>query len=380
MADLPDGLDDMDAYADEFERLGQAAGADLRAHPPADGDRLVVRSARRRRTARGIGSAVTVAALVVGLAWVVRSDDPPAPSGVPPAQVDPGWIVYEVGGGPRQMLKLVRPDGSDARLLVPDLDGGDQSKPDWSPDGTRIVFTMATSGGESLWTVAADGSDPTLLLDCSDDCIFLDDPSWSPDGTKIVYARMTRRNDDQALGSLEQIDVDARTVDVLLTGEDADFFAGPRWSPDGRSIVLEVVHRSDSTLAADVTGVTLSVVDLATPSPTLRPLTGAQAFAVTPDWSPTGDLIVYAAPPDPTTQNHDLFTIAPIGGQPQRLTALADSGGYAVFPTFTPSGDQVIFSASTRPGDVPVLATINSNGGEPTTIGPPTISATHPRR
>ena len=376
---VPDGLDEMDHFADEFERLGRAAGAELRATPTSDGERAVARSAGRRRSALAAGKVAIALALVVGTAWVVRSDDQPLiPSDDLPVPVDPGWIAYEARLDDRLLLFLIRPDGSDPHPLVPELDGGDQSKPDWSPDGKQIVFTMADGGRESLWTVGVDGSNPQMLLECSDECAFLDDPSWSPDGGHVVYGRMAN-DGDRAIGTLEQVDLATGTVEVLLEGEGHDFFAGPRWSPDGRSLVVEVVHRDTPTLEAEVTGETLSVVDLRGSTPTVQPLPGASADAVNPDWSPRGDLIVYAAPASPTATNNDLFTIAPTGGSPQRITFFADDGGYAAFPSFDHSSHRIVFSAVT-PNSAPMLAHVDIDGDNLVNkIGQAFVSASHPR-
>lgn len=380
MADVaPEGLDEMDDFADEFERLGRVAGAELRAMPSSDGAATVTRSASRRRAVATASKVGVALALLAGTGWVARGNyQQSIPNDTAPAPVDPGWIVYEAGAGGRELLFLVRPDGSDPHPLVPNLDGGFQSKPDWSPNGEQIVFTMPTQGGESLWTVGVGGSNPRVLLECSDACVYLDDPSWSPDGAHVVYARM-RDEDGATVGSLERVNVATGAVDVLLEGEDHDFFAAPRWSPDGRSLVVEVVHRDDATLQAEVTGTTLSVVDLGSNTAIMQPLPGASPDAVTPDWGPTGDLIVYAAPPSATSTDNELFTIAPTGGTPSRLTFLTADGGNAAFPSFDNTGQRIVFSATT-PSNASVLAHIDVNGDNlTTTIGEATISGIHPR-
>jgi Tol biopolymer transport system component len=73
---------------------------------------------------------------------------------------DGQWIVF---GGSSHLLYRVRPDGTDRQtipVVSPSLDAF-LYRPDWSPDGSRIVFSMqAQSGGETeLYSVAADGSD-----------------------------------------------------------------------------------------------------------------------------------------------------------------------------------------------------------------------------
>jgi Tol biopolymer transport system component len=73
---------------------------------------------------------------------------------------DGQWILF---GGSSHLLYRVRPDGTDRQTIpvaTPSLDAF-MYRPDWSPDGSRIVFSMqAQSGGETeLYSVAADGSD-----------------------------------------------------------------------------------------------------------------------------------------------------------------------------------------------------------------------------
>ena len=57
--------------------------------------------------------------------------------------------------------------------------------PDWSPDGSRIVFTSARDGDDEIYTMSPDGSNLQQLTgnDASDSS-----PTWSPDGTRIAFA------------------------------------------------------------------------------------------------------------------------------------------------------------------------------------------------
>ena len=129
----------------------------------------------------------------------------------------------------------------------------------------------------------------------------------------------------------------------------------------------------------DRTGTTLGVVDLGSNTATMQPLPGASPDAVTPDWDPTGELIVYAAPPSATSANHELFAIASTGGTPRRLTFLTAEGGDAAFPSFDDTGQRILFSATT-PNDASVLAHIGVDGDSLTTmIGQATIIGIHPR-
>jgi Tol biopolymer transport system component len=51
-------------------------------------------------------------------------------------------------------------------------------EPDWSPDGTRIVFAMFVGGQEDLYTADSDGSHVTQITDTPD---FENGPDWGPD-------------------------------------------------------------------------------------------------------------------------------------------------------------------------------------------------------
>ena len=51
-------------------------------------------------------------------------------------------------------------------------------EPDWSPDGSRIVFAMFVDGGEDLYTANRDGSHVTQITNTPE---FENGPDWGPD-------------------------------------------------------------------------------------------------------------------------------------------------------------------------------------------------------
>ena len=57
-------------------------------------------------------------------------------------------------------------------------------QPRFSPDGARIAFTSDRSGGDNLWTVALDGSDPQQVTD--EDFRLVNGPAWTPDGEYLL--------------------------------------------------------------------------------------------------------------------------------------------------------------------------------------------------
>ena len=53
-------------------------------------------------------------------------------------------------------------------------------QPRYSPDGSKIAFTSDRGGGDNLWVMNRDGSEPRAVTEES--WRLLNSPAWSPDG------------------------------------------------------------------------------------------------------------------------------------------------------------------------------------------------------
>jgi Tol biopolymer transport system component len=117
-------------------------------------------------------------------------------------------------------------DGSNAQQLTEN----DGSAASWSPDGSQIVFSGDSDGGESreIFIMNADGSG---VRQVTDDEWNNASPAWSPDGSRIVYS--SRRGEDY---EVFVVNVDGSNP-LQLTDNDADDL-DPSWSPDGEAIVF----------------------------------------------------------------------------------------------------------------------------------------------
>jgi Tol biopolymer transport system component len=62
------------------------------------------------------------------------------------------------------------------------------NEPVWSPDGRRIAFVRTVGSGRGLWVVDADGRNASRIASASVD-YGIHDPQWSPDGTSIIYSK-----------------------------------------------------------------------------------------------------------------------------------------------------------------------------------------------
>ena len=300
------------------------------------------------------------------------------PSPVSPVGADETWIVFQQFLG-KSTVTLVRPDGSGLHSPTLEVPGGDQTNPDWSPDGSQLVLAVAR-GREDLWIVGADGSDARVVAECGRGCLYLDDPDWSPDGRSILFSRLRVVEGGSVVATLEQVDVASGVTSVIVEAEPAHFYAGQRWSPDGASIVLEVVRLTGAGVDSDVQDVSLAIIDLAAPTPAGRELLGAGRFPETAAWAPDGSVIVFGALEAPGGDATDLFAIHPDGTGLRQVTRLVAEGGSATHPEVTADSAAVVFSATLPGADGQVLGRIDLAGGDVTpATGDAFILGVHPR-
>ncbi len=110
---------------------------------------------------------------------------------------------------------------------------GNGGMPDWSPDGGRIAFLGETEGQSlwsDIWVVDADGQNRRRVT--SGQWFHARYPQWSPDGKRIAFVA-TDLGHAQLRDSIWLIRPDGTGACKLTSGR-AD---GPKWTPDGSSIV-----------------------------------------------------------------------------------------------------------------------------------------------
>ena len=164
------------------------------------------------------------------------------------------------------------------------------SPPTWSPDGRRIAVVEQINHRDRL-TLVDVGSGAVETIDLAFDELF--DPAWSPDGRRIAFAAMKSGTADLYALSLAD-----GTVERLTDDPAGDLM--PAWSRDGRLCWIK-----------DVEGRTvLHVLGRGA-------VTRSWALLEYPRWSADGRSIVVAADVGGV---YDAFAVDPETGRAKRLT------------------------------------------------------------
>jgi TolB protein len=228
-----------------------------------------------------------------------------APSGFGPAWSPDGATIAFTGDAERSTnLWVMGSDGADPhplanlRYLLPEA----SFDPDFSPNGRRIVFSLA----EMIFTVRADGAELRRLTGFGRVGHEDWDPAWSPTGRAIAFTRDA---------SIHRMRPDGTGKRRLGVGDQAD------WSPNGEKIVFSVWQRNGwrdlYVMNADGSN--------------RRRLTQTRADESRPAWSPRGGTIAF-------NRGGSLWLMDRDGSDARRIAR------NALAPAWAPGGRVLAFS------------------------------------
>jgi Tol biopolymer transport system component len=310
---------------------------------------------------------ILLLAIGVGVLAASASATPPGQNG----QIAFTRHAHGVRGGDpsRGSIFTIGADGKGERRVTRAPVGASDVHPDWSPDGSRIVFVREFDDKPfEIWSVRPDGSDlrqidpgcppgiPSSQI-CEEDA-----PAWSPNGKQIAFfnpfgkLKTIRGEEWIEVGAIAVVDADGSNrrqltqVQRPTSSEDQQ----PVWSPDGKQIAF---MRWNST-ASPQNGRAIFVVNA--DGSGLRQVTPWKLDAGDhPDWSPDGSRILFRAPWRKISGS-SIYTIRPDGTGLTQLTNFV--GTVEVFSSsYSPDGKWIVFSRSGR-GGLPDLFVMRSDG------------------
>ena len=230
--------------------------------------------------------------------WDVQN--PPGPSRDISIDVTRGtWMSVDVSPDGRMIafdllgdIYVMPIEGGEARAIASGVAWDMQPK--WSPDGRQIAFTSDRAGGDNIWVMDADGSNPVQIS--KESFRLLNQPEWTPDGQFIVARKHFTSSRSLGAGELWMyhrtggggVQMTERRTPQKDTGE-------PAFSPDGRYLYFSDDATPGNTFeySKDVNGQIYIIRRLDRETGEIEPYITGPGGSIRPTPSPDGRSIAF---------------------------------------------------------------------------------------
>jgi len=251
-----------------------------------------------------------------------------------------GRIAFAGQKGSSSEIYTMKADGTGLRRLT--HLHGEATTPDWSPDGTRIVFYVgAPRSVAGIYIMNADGSDLHRVTTPEGVIPFGgDQAAFTRDGQHLVYSCHgwdTNKCGERSRISLMRDDgSDAPGLFLSSNPFHAEGDSNPEVSPNGQTVTF-VRHKVDDKLQA------LFAVDI-DGSDDRRLTPYRREVAIKHDWAPNGRHIVITTHADyPDHKSPNVATIRPDGSHLRMLTHYTGGKRGAFAGSYSPNGRWIVF-------------------------------------
>ena len=241
-----------------------------------------------------------------------------------------------------------------------------QFTPQWSDDGSSIVFFRENHEGSAIYVAASDGSNVRLVSERRGRDF---SPDLSPNGARIVYTT-SRHPHDPTAGLTRNFEIEISGLDgsdrLRLTAN-WDLDTSPVWSPDGSRIAFAKhrlgypVFKGIYTVAPDGSDLERITPDSAAPEWREAEDGLQRTHEAGPRWSPDGKMLAFVVSENlrerdeygNSLRRKSLYLVGADGTDLKRLFANVGSQGDYHFgvPQWSPDGQTVAFTVSSRTDD-----------------------------
>ena len=244
--------------------------------------------------------------------------------------------------GPPGEIYVMNPDGTNQRNIT--NSPASEARPAFSPDGKKIAFVRDFKG---IFLMNPDGSGQTQILDGASAGFssISSFPNWSPDGTKIVFNGLLKGSPDGA--DIYVINADGTGLTRLTTDPADD--SCPAWSPDGTKIAFATIRNRVPN------EVNYEIYVMNADGSNQTRITNNTKFDHSPAWSPDGTRIAFTSRRD---DNFEVYVMNADGSNQTRITFDGEQDSDA---KWSPDGTRIAFLSS-RGGRFGEIWTMNPDG------------------
>ncbi|MCG8457047.1 MAG: hypothetical protein MI919_12260, partial [Holophagales bacterium] len=243
------------------------------------------------------------------------------------------WLSPPAGDG----LVAAGPLGERRITFDPEWD----SQSTWTADGDSLAYFSEREGRRGLWTVDLETGQSRFLADIGRDA---DWARLSPDGERIAY------HSSQDSASLDVWIHHLPSGSSRRLTRDPHLAGFPVWSPDGRSLAVEIRRDGSTHLAVlELEAGTAAAENTSSAAAVPEQITFEAGESWPYSWSPDGRRVAFAGRRDGVW---NLYWVDRSSREVIAITDRNDLDGYLRYPSWSPRGNLVAYEQATTVGDL----------------------------